>query len=136
MGVPRELIGAWRRSGLIIDGLRQVDHCDVLWLQGAEWYVDIRLRISRPELLSGGDVAVRFARERAFAGTASWREPMLTWELTHPTEQKQQTRVTQTLARPYDQTPKPARRASSCTTAPGRSSRGAILCRRCRCSRP
>jgi hypothetical protein len=65
---------------LIIDGHRQIDYCDVLWLQSAEWYVDIRLRITQPEPPLTDEVAIRFARERAFAGIASWQSPLLTWE--------------------------------------------------------
>ena len=78
--VPHQLIGVWRRSGLIIDGARQLDRCDVLWLQSADWYVDIRLPTSHAEPSPQGDVAIHFARARAFAGIASWQEPVLTWE--------------------------------------------------------
>ena len=73
-------MGAWRRSGLIIDGSRQIDQCDVLWLQSADWYVDIRLPTSPSEPSLRGDVAIHFARTRAFAGIASWLDPVLTWE--------------------------------------------------------
>ncbi|MDT5315369.1 MAG: hypothetical protein QOE74_4389, partial [Mycobacterium sp.] len=45
MTLPVELVGAWRRVGLLIDGVRRVDYCDVLWLQSADWFADIRTLI-------------------------------------------------------------------------------------------
>jgi hypothetical protein len=38
MALPVEVLGAWRRVGLVIDGVRRVDYCDVLWLQSADWF--------------------------------------------------------------------------------------------------
>lgn len=52
----------------------------MLWLQAAEWYVDIRSRTSRLEAPPASDLAARFARDRAFAWTARWRDPVLTCE--------------------------------------------------------
>jgi hypothetical protein len=78
--VPRELVGAWRRSGLIIDGSRQVDYCDVLWLQSADWYADIRLALPVPGPVPTDGVPGHFAKERAFAGITTWTPPVITWE--------------------------------------------------------
>jgi hypothetical protein len=80
MSVPLELIGAWRRSGLLLDGVRQVDYCDVIWLQTPDWYADIRLRIN-----SKGDVPTEgvppwFSKEFSFAGIATWSDPVITWD--------------------------------------------------------
>ena len=80
MPVARKLIGAWRRSGLIIDGARQVDYCDVLWLQSAAWYADIRLALPALGPVPTDGVAGHFAKERAFAGITTWDPPVITWE--------------------------------------------------------
>ncbi|MEV6113102.1 hypothetical protein AB0L59_11420 [Streptomyces sp. NPDC052109] len=80
MTVPRKLIGAWRRTGLIIDGLRQVDYCDVLWLQSADWFADIRLPLDPVRPAPSDGVAGYFAKEGSFAGLAHWSSPMMTWE--------------------------------------------------------
>lgn len=77
MSIPPELRGAWRRVGLLIDGVRQVEYTDVLWLQTADWYADIRLRVD-PD--TPPPAPARLSRETAFAGTARWDEPRLTWE--------------------------------------------------------
>lgn len=78
--LPEKLIGAWRRTGLIIDGQRRVDYCDVLWLQGEQWFADIRLRLNDQDPQPGDGVAVDFATEGAFAGIARWSEPTMSWE--------------------------------------------------------
>jgi hypothetical protein len=74
------LVGAWRRSGLLLDGARAVDHCDVIWLQTPEWFVDIRLRID-PKLAPPTEgLGARFAKEVAFAGIGVWDAPLMTWQ--------------------------------------------------------
>lgn len=78
--IPNELMGAWRRIGLIIDGKRRVDYCDVLWLQSEEWFADIRLRLSTQGPDPKDTVAVAFAKEGSFAGTASWADSTMTWK--------------------------------------------------------
>ena len=80
MAVPTEIVGAWRRSGLILDGVRKVDHCDVIWLQTPEWYADIRLRIDPKGDVPTEGVPEWFYKEFSFAGTASWSDPVITWE--------------------------------------------------------
>ena len=79
MTVGPNLLGAWRRSGLLIDGTRRVDHCDVLWLQTPDLYADIRTLIepSAPRPTEG--VTGLFAAEMAFAGQATWADPLMTW---------------------------------------------------------
>jgi hypothetical protein len=80
VSVPDRIVGAWRRVGLVVGGTRRVDHCDVLWLQGREWYADIRLRIEPGSPAPTEGPAAVFAAERAFAGRAHWRDPEMTWE--------------------------------------------------------
>jgi hypothetical protein len=65
--VPSELVGGWRRTELVVGGEPR-DDADVLWLQGAEWYADVRI----PHDDHGGPV-------EAFAGPAAWEPPHFTW---------------------------------------------------------
>jgi hypothetical protein len=78
--IPDKLIGAWRRVGLIIDGKRRVDYCDVLWLQAEEWFADIRVRLNAQDPEPKDAVSLAFAKEGSFAGTASWSAPTMTWK--------------------------------------------------------
>jgi hypothetical protein len=80
MAVPAEIVGAWRRSGLLLDGVRQVDHCDVIWLQTPDWYVDIRLRIDPTSVVPTEGVPAWFSQEFSFAGIATWDAPVITWD--------------------------------------------------------
>jgi hypothetical protein len=66
--LPAAFIGGWRRTELVVGG-RARDDADVLWLQGAEWYADVRI----PHHDRGGPV-------EAFAGPARWEPPRFTWE--------------------------------------------------------
>jgi hypothetical protein len=72
------LVGAWTRWRLTVDGSRCVNRCRVLWLQTPVWYADIRLPSPTRPALTDGPEAV-FARPWAFAGTATWRPPVMTW---------------------------------------------------------
>ena len=78
MTVPSELVGAWRRSGLLINGVRQLDFCDVLWLQTPTWFADIRLRLTS-DLEPTSAALRRMSRVTATAGTADWADPFMTW---------------------------------------------------------
>jgi hypothetical protein len=80
VAVPIELVGAWRRSGLLLNGVRKVDHCDVIWLQTTEWFADIRLLIDPDAKVSGEGVPAFFYREFAFAGVGTWEPPLMTWD--------------------------------------------------------
>jgi hypothetical protein len=80
MALPPKLVGAWRRSGLILDGVRQVDHADVIWLQTPEWFVDIRLRIDPTSTVPTEGVPSWFSAEFSFAGIATWDDPVITWQ--------------------------------------------------------
>jgi hypothetical protein len=80
MGVPTEIVGAWRRSGLIVDGIRKVDYCDVVWLQTPEWYVDIRLLIDKGTTPPSEGAPTWCYKEFSFAGIASWNAPRITWD--------------------------------------------------------
>jgi hypothetical protein len=79
MSVPPELVGAWRRVGLIVDGVRRADPCDVLWLQSPDWFADIRLPLAGGEGLGAGEPAGLFASAWAFAGIGTWSAPVMTW---------------------------------------------------------
>ena len=79
MTLPKELVGAWRRSGLLLDGVRVVDYCDVIWLQTPEWFVDIRVLIDPEIIVPTKGVPDFFYREFAFAGTTTWDAPKITW---------------------------------------------------------
>jgi hypothetical protein len=79
MSVPDHLVGAWRRSGLLIDGRRVVDYCDVVWLQTPEWYADMRTVIDpyAPAPTDGAHGA--FASAFAFGGDAHFDGTTMTW---------------------------------------------------------
>lgn len=81
--VPPELQGLWQRTGLLRGENDQpmTDYCNVLWFQSPSWYADVRLRRNPAEMPAPDDeLAVNFAKERAFAGTAMWNPPEVTWE--------------------------------------------------------
>jgi hypothetical protein len=78
MSVPAELTGAWRRAGLIVDGVRSIDACEVLWLQSPDWYADIRLP-RNDVVVDPAAPAAAFAAAWAFGGTADWDPPVMTW---------------------------------------------------------
>jgi hypothetical protein len=80
MTVPTAIVGAWRRSGLIWNGARQVDYCDAVWLQTPEWFADIRTLIDRGVVPEKRAVPSFFDKEFSFAGVATWDEPQITWE--------------------------------------------------------
>jgi hypothetical protein len=71
MSVDEFLVGAWTRSGLVVDGSRCVDQCQVLWLQTPVWYADIRLPCPGGSMFEAGPGTV-FARPVASAGEATW----------------------------------------------------------------
>jgi hypothetical protein len=80
MTVPPGIVGAWRRTGLIIGDVRTIDFCDVLWIQGESWYADIRLRIGEIGPDERDPIASYFGRTRAFAGRSHWLDPILQWD--------------------------------------------------------
>lgn len=84
MSLPEEFVGAWRRVGLIIDGTRRVDYCDVLWLQSPTWFADIRTLIQPGLAPPAEDAQSPFAQQFSFAGTTEFIEmevtdPQLHW---------------------------------------------------------
>jgi hypothetical protein len=79
MTVSEEFVGAWRRVGLVIDGIRRVDYCDVLWLQSSDWFADIRTLIEPDRTLEVDHVQYPFAQEFSFAGTTEFKDPTLCW---------------------------------------------------------
>jgi hypothetical protein len=78
VAVDGELVGAWNRCRLVVDGMPCVDFCQVLWLQTPDWYADIRVP-SRPTGASARGPAAVFARPWAFGGVATWERPVMTW---------------------------------------------------------
>src|ERR1700694_5523811 len=78
MTVPPMLVGAWRRSGLIIDGKRAVDHCDVIFLHTPECFIDIRLRLDPTSTPPPDGLGAKFATEVAFAGIGIWDGSLMT----------------------------------------------------------
>ena len=79
MEVPIELVGAWRRSGLIWKGARHIDYCDVIWLQTPEWFVDMRLIIDVSAVPADAKVPKFFSRNSCFAGHTTYEAPQITW---------------------------------------------------------
>jgi hypothetical protein len=77
MTVDADLVGAWTRWRLTVDGVRCRDPGRVLWLQTGDWYADIRL--PRPAGATAVGPEATFARPWAFAGTAAWNPPVMTW---------------------------------------------------------
>jgi hypothetical protein len=72
-------MGAWRRSGLLLDGVRVVDYCDVIWLQTPKWFVDMRLLIDPEAKVPTHGIPDFFYKEFAFAGITTWEPPVITW---------------------------------------------------------
>ena len=56
MAVDRDLVGAWTRSRLVVDGASYADVCKVLWLQTTDWYADIRVPHAAPKRLPPRDL--------------------------------------------------------------------------------
>ncbi|MET0698710.1 MAG: hypothetical protein ABWY93_03515 [Mycobacterium sp.] len=79
MALPVEFFGAWRRVGLIIDGVRRVDYCDVLWLQSPDWFADIRTHIQPGVGPAADDPHAAFSGELSFAGKTEFTPPKLHW---------------------------------------------------------
>lgn len=79
MSLPAELVGAWRRSGLMWKGRRHVDYCDVIWLQTPEWFVDMRLIIDPDAVPPNASVPRFFCRNSCFAGNTTYEAPQITW---------------------------------------------------------
>jgi hypothetical protein len=66
MSLPERFVGAWERTGVIVDGAPVLDAGRVVWVEAGSAYVDVR-----------GPGA--FASNTTFAGVTTWDEPYLTW---------------------------------------------------------
>jgi Protein HRI1 len=73
MTLPPELIAAWERSELIVDGARVEGAGRTVWVEAGVAYVDVR----------NGE---GFASGMTFAGSTAWDEPRLTWTHTIDSE--------------------------------------------------
>lgn len=80
MTISMEFVGAWRRVGLVIDGVRRVDFSDVLWLQSPSHFVDIRTLIEPGLTVPAGHIQSGFAEVFCFAGTTEFNNPKLHWK--------------------------------------------------------
>ncbi len=78
MTVDGFLVGAWTQSRLVVDGAECVDRCQALWLQTSDCYADVRMPRRSPRSFDSGPGAA-MTRPRAFAGTATWQPPVMTW---------------------------------------------------------
>jgi hypothetical protein len=72
------LVGAWTRSRLLVDGAHCVDRCHALWLQTPDWFADVRIPCRSQGPVASGPEAT-LTGPRAFAGTATWDPPVMTW---------------------------------------------------------
>ena len=66
MTLPERFVGAWERTGVVVDGAPVPDAGRVVWVEAGTAYVDVR-----------GPGA--FASDTTFAGVTTWDEPHLTW---------------------------------------------------------
>ena len=78
MTIDGFLVGAWTRSRLVVDGARCVDRSRVLWLQTVDWYAHVQIPY-HSEISSSGGPEATLSRPWAFAGTSTWRPPVMTW---------------------------------------------------------
>lgn len=82
--VPPEYTGLWRREVITAPGFRD-ETTQVLWLQTATWYVDLRVPAERPGPRGGGfaDYAaqelVALARIQGFAGELAVADGVCLW---------------------------------------------------------
>lgn len=81
--VPRWLQGAWRREGLARGDGPMVERSDVLWLQTATYFADVRV----PNLPVVGELDGLDERQ-AFSGVGSFVDPRFTWA--HDIDTRQQ----------------------------------------------
>jgi hypothetical protein len=82
--VPRWLQGAWRREGLARRDGPMEERSDVLWLQTASYFADVRV----PNLPVVGELDGLDERQ-AFSGVGSFVDPRFTWDHDIDTRQRQ-----------------------------------------------
>jgi len=76
VAVPERFVGCWVRDGVSVGDEDLAEPADVVWLQGREWFAD--LRVPRPEGPAGpaGPATTAMgARPEAFAGRCQWVAP-------------------------------------------------------------
>jgi hypothetical protein len=66
VNLPDSFLGAWERTGVLVDGEPVAEPGRVVWVEAGRAYVDIR----GPGL---------FASDTTFAGVTRWLEPHLMW---------------------------------------------------------
>jgi hypothetical protein len=70
VAVPEPFVGCWVRDGVSVADEPLVEPADVMWLQGREWFVDVR--VPRPGVVAGPATSALGARVEAFGGRCSW----------------------------------------------------------------
>jgi hypothetical protein len=83
--VPSELMGLWRREVITAPGFRD-DTTQVVWLQTARWYADLRVRVDRPgpkiapgfSAYSDADL-IALAKVQGFAGELTAADGVCVW---------------------------------------------------------
>ncbi|MCU0309507.1 MAG: hypothetical protein MUE36_00990 [Acidimicrobiales bacterium] len=70
MTVPEAFVGCWTRDGVSVAGEELAEPADVMWLQGREWFADVR--VPRPDGRAGPATTALGARAEAFGGRCAW----------------------------------------------------------------
>jgi hypothetical protein len=69
--VPARFVGAWVRDGIAAGDEELAEPADVLWLQGRDWFAD--LRTARPDATAGPATTALGSTAEAFAGRCTWQ---------------------------------------------------------------
>jgi hypothetical protein len=70
MTVPAAFLGPWVRRGLVVGEEPGAEPAEVLWLQGREWFVDVRVPVDG--VVAGPATTDLGARAEAFGGRCMW----------------------------------------------------------------
>lgn len=70
MAVPDPFVGCWVRDGVSVGDEAMAEPADVMWLQGREWFADVRA--ARPGIEAGSATMALGARAEAFGGRCTW----------------------------------------------------------------
>jgi hypothetical protein len=70
MTVPAAFVGVWVRRGLVAGEEPGAEPAEVVWLQGREWFVDVRVPLDG--VVAGPATTDLGARAEAFGGRCVW----------------------------------------------------------------